>query len=57
MYDAKTLNNVNELNNIRETNDCIRCDCIGDRAYFRQIQYESMFEFKTVHIPMENVIK
>ena len=51
MYDAKNFNEI------KEEKDCLRCDCIGDRAYFRQIQYETMFEFKTVHIPVENVIK
>lgn len=51
MYDAKNFTDV------KKEKDCLRCDCIGDRAYFRQIQYETMFEFKTAHIPVENVIK
>lgn len=51
MYDVKNDSNIND------EKDCLRCDCIGDRAYFQQIQYDTMFEFKTVHIPMENIIK
>jgi len=51
MYDAKNFEEV------KKEKDTLRCECIGDRAYFRQIQYESMFEFKTAHIPVENVIK
>lgn len=57
MYDAKNLNNLSELNNAIESNDNMRCDCIGDRAYFKQIQCESMFEFKSLHIPIDNIIK
>jgi hypothetical protein len=51
MYDAKNFDDV------KKEKDTLRCECIGDRAYFRQIQYESTFEFKTAHIPVENIIK
>ncbi|MBC2581366.1 hypothetical protein [Clostridium sp. DJ247] len=56
MYDAKNFENTNIVD-INETQNALRCDCIGDRTYFNQIQYENMFEFKTVHIPIENVIE
>jgi hypothetical protein len=51
------MHDVKNFEDIKENEDCNRCDCIGDRTYFKQIQYESMFEFKTVHVPMENIIK
>lgn len=51
MYDVKNFEET------KESKDCLRCDCIGDRSYFQQIQYECMFQFKTVHIPVENLIK
>lgn len=52
MYDVKNSKQV-----IEEEKGSMRCDCISDRAYFRQIQYESMFEFKALHIPIENIVR
>lgn len=57
MYDAKILNSVVENYDSKDSNDSMRCDCIGDRSYFRQVQCESIFELKTMHIPIERVIK
>lgn len=51
MYDIKDSKQYEEMN------DSIRCDCIGDRNYFKQIQYESMFELKSIHVPIETIIK
>ncbi len=51
MYDIK------DSNVYQESNDFVRCDCIGDRSYFKQVQYESMFQLKAIHIPIENIIK
>ncbi|MBV7276570.1 hypothetical protein [Clostridium thailandense] len=57
MYDAKVQNSVLDNYDSIDSNNSMRCDCIGDRSYFKQVQYESMFEFKSMHIPIENVIK
>ncbi|MBP2031842.1 hypothetical protein J2Z42_000507 [Clostridium algifaecis] len=51
MYDVKI---VEELQKNKNT---LRADCICDRSYFKQIQYYSMFELKSIHIPTENLIK
>ncbi|MEY7999998.1 hypothetical protein AB8U03_07265 [Clostridium sp. Mt-5] len=51
MYDIKDFKEIEE-------NKCkIRANCIGDRGYFNSFQYQSMFELKSIHVPMKNVIK
>lgn len=57
MYDAKIPSSAIDSYDFKDSNNSMRCDCVGDRAYFKQIQYESMFEFKSMHIPIETVIK
>lgn len=51
MYDIKIVKEL-DVNKSR-----LRADCICDRSYFKQIQYSSMFELKSIHIPTENLIK
>ncbi len=51
MYDIK------QSDEFEKNNDLIRCECIGDRCYFKQIQSESMFQLKSIHVPIETVIK
>ncbi|CAB1245147.1 hypothetical protein ACFHWD_17350 [Clostridium sp. MT-14] len=51
MYDIK---NSEEL----EEKKCkLRANCIGDRGYFNNFQNQSMFELKSIHIPIKNIIK
>lgn len=51
MYDIK------EFKELEENKNKLRANCIGDRHYFKNIQHQSMFEFKSIHIPTENLIK
>ncbi|MHC6179870.1 hypothetical protein ACYUJ6_08435 [Clostridium sp. JNZ X4-2] len=51
MYDIK---NFKEL---EENKGKLRANCIGDRGYFNNLQNQSMFELKSIHVPMKNMIK
>ncbi|ADK15188.1 MULTISPECIES: hypothetical protein [Clostridium] len=51
MYDIK------DFEKLQERKNKLRADCIGDRGYFRSTYYESMFQFKSMHIPTESLIK
>ncbi|MEY8762789.1 MULTISPECIES: hypothetical protein [Clostridium] len=51
MYDIK---NSIELT---EKRGRLRADCIGDRGYFNSFQNQSMFELKSIHIPIKNLSK
>ncbi|MCI1944165.1 hypothetical protein [Clostridium luticellarii] len=51
MYDIK---NFKEL---EESKNKLRANCIGDRGYFNNFQYQSMFELKSIHVPIKSIIK
>lgn len=51
MYDIKSIEKL------EENKDSLRSDCIGDRSYFKQIQYECMFELKSIHVPTEGLLR
>lgn len=51
MYDIKSTREFKGKNNN------IRTDCICDRSYFTKIQNSSMFELKSIYIPIEVIIK
>ncbi|NMM62689.1 hypothetical protein HBE96_08270 [Clostridium sp. P21] len=51
------MHDMKQSDEFEKNKDLIRCECIGDRNYFQQIQYESMFQLKSNHVPIETIIK
>lgn len=46
MYDAKEK--LNELNN---SNESLKCDCISEKSYFKNLNSSYLYQTKTSSVP------
>ncbi|AKA68491.1 MULTISPECIES: hypothetical protein [Clostridium] len=51
------MHDMKKSDQLEKDKDLVRCECIGDRNYFQQIQCESMFQLKSAYVPIESIIK